>query len=144
MNLFSSYAIASHQVTNPFKSSVFYDSISTTRINIISNMIGFNKGSLPFNYLDVPIFKGKPKKAHLLPIADKTKANISAWKASLLSIAGRMMLVKSVIQSMLIHSISIYSWPKQLLNEIKVWIRNFIWSGDISKRKLVTVSCVTS
>jgi len=48
--------------------------------------------------------------------------------------------VKSVIQGMLIHSISIYSWPKQLLKEMETWIRNFIWSGDIAKRKLVTVS----
>jgi hypothetical protein len=49
-------------------------------------------------------------------------------------------MVKSVIQSMLVHSISIYSWPKKLLNDIELWTRNFIWSGDVSKRKLVTVS----
>jgi len=40
----------------------------------------------------------------------------------------------------MVHSISIYSWPKKLLKEIENWSRNFIWSGDISKRKLVTVS----
>jgi len=48
--------------------------------------------------------------------------------------------VKSVIQGMLIHSISIYSWPISLLKEIETWCRNFVWSGDCSKRKLVTVS----
>jgi len=115
MQLFSSYALASGQVINPSKSTVYYGSISTARINTVSYMIGFNKGSLTFNYLGVPIFKGKPKKSHLIPIADKIKAKLSAWKASLLSIAGRVLLVKSVIQGMLIHSISIYYWPKQLL-----------------------------
>lgn len=140
MDLFNAYALASGQIINPAKSTVYYGSISTTRIDHISQFIGFNKGSLPFVYLGVPIFKGKPKKSHLQPIADKIKIKLSAWKASLLSMAGRVILVKSVIQGMLIHSISIYSWPKQLLKEMETWIRNFIWSGDVAKRKLVTVS----
>ena len=140
MQLFTSYALASGQIINPAKSTVFFGSISNARINYITELIGFNKGSLPFTYLGVPIFKGKPKRSHLQPIADRIKSKLSAWKASLLSIAGRVTLVKSVIQSMLVHSISIYCWPKKLLREIESWSRNFIWSGDISKRKLVTVS----
>ncbi|GAU31744.1 hypothetical protein TSUD_146310 [Trifolium subterraneum] len=48
-------------------------------------------GSLPFNYLGVPIFK-------------------------------------------------VYTWPVSLLKTIETWSRNFIWSGDINKRKLVTVA----
>ena len=119
---------------------MFYGSISASRINQIADQIGFRKGSLPFTYLGVPIFKGKPQRCHLQPIADKIKSKLASWKASLLSIAGRVTLVKSVIQSMLVHSISIYSWPKKLLNDIETLTRNFIWSGDVSKRKLVTVS----
>jgi hypothetical protein len=89
----------------------------------------------------VPIFKGKPKITYLQPIADKIKLKLSAWKASLLSIAGRVELVRSVILSMLTYSNSIYSWPVSLLKKIEKCIRNFIWSGDIEKRKLVTTSC---
>jgi hypothetical protein len=74
----------------------------------------------------VPIFKGKPKVCHLQPVADKIKLKLSAWKASLLSIAGRVQLVKSVIQSMMIYSISVYSWPVSLIKEVEKNIRNFI------------------
>jgi hypothetical protein len=109
-------------------------------LDIIVALLNFRLGSLPFNYLGVPIFKGKPKSCHLQPIADKIKLKLSAWKASLLSIAGRVQLVKSVIQSMLVYSISVYSWPVSLLKDLEKCIRNFIWSGDIDKRKLVTVS----
>jgi len=115
-------------------------SISNTRVHQISVEIGFKIGSLPFNYLGVPIFRGKLKAIYLSPIAYKIKSKLAAWKASLLSIARRVQLVKSVIQGMLIHSISVYSWPKSLLNDLEKWIRNFIWSGDVEKRKLVTVS----
>ena len=97
-------------------------------------------GTLPFNYLGVPVFRGKPKVVHLQPIVDKIKAKLSSWKALLLSIAGRVAMVKSIIHSMLTHCITFYSWPVSLLKEIEKWIRNFIWSGDINKRKIVTVA----
>ncbi|GAU26296.1 hypothetical protein TSUD_55940 [Trifolium subterraneum] len=63
-----------------------------------------------------------------------------AWKTPLLSVAGRVQLVRFVVQSMLICSISIYSWPVALLKDIEKSVRNFIRSGDIDKRKLVTTS----
>jgi hypothetical protein len=81
--------------------------------------LNFNVGQLPFNYLGVPIFKGKPKVSHLQPIADRIKLKLSAWKASLLSMVGRVQLVRSVIQSMMIYSISLYSWPVSLLKQVE-------------------------
>jgi len=68
------------------------------------------------------------------------KSKLANWKASLLSIAGRVQLVKSVITSMLTHTMSVYSWPISLLRSMEKCIKNFIWSGDTAKRKLVTVA----
>jgi mannosylglycoprotein endo-beta-mannosidase len=138
--LFTKYAAASGQVINNSKSTIFSGSITQGRLNLIVQLFNFNLGSLPFNYLGVLIFKGKPKSCFLQPIADRIKLKLSAWKASLLSIAGRVQLVRSVVQSMLTYNISIYSWPVSLLKELEKCIRNFIWSGDIATRKLVTIS----
>ena len=63
-----------------------------------------------------------------------------ALKASLLFIAGRVQLVKSVNQNMLLHTILIYFRLVALIKESERWIMNFIWSGDVMQRKLVTVS----
>ncbi|MCH79772.1 RNA-directed DNA polymerase (Reverse transcriptase) [Trifolium medium] len=52
-------------------------------------MLGFKIDSLPFLYLGVPIFKGKPKIPYFQPYVDKIRSKHSAWKASLRSIAGR-------------------------------------------------------
>lgn len=57
-----------------------------------------------------------------------------------MSFAGRVQLVKSYITFMLVHSFTIYSWPKSLIKELKKNIKNFIWVGDISKTKLVIVA----
>jgi len=139
-DLFKDYALASGQIINAAKLTIFAGSISMSRLSIIADRLGFKIGTMPFLYLGAPIFKGKPKKIYFQPIADKIKLKLSAWKASLLSMAGRVQLVKYVIQGMLIHTISIYVWPVSLLKDLEKSIRNFIWSGDIDRRKLVTVS----
>lgn len=41
---------------------------------------------------------------------------------------------------MLIYSFHIYAWLVSLLKIVDQWIRNFIWSGDIMTRKVVTVA----
>lgn len=86
------------------------------------------------------MFRGKPRRNHLLPIVDRIKTKLASWKGSLLSIMGRVQLVKSIILSMLVYSFHIYAWPMNLLNLLDRWIRNFIWARDIYTKKVVTVA----
>lgn len=51
-----------------------------------------------------------------------------------------MQLVKSIIHGMLIHSFLIYSWPASLLKCLDTWIQNFVWSGKVNERKVVTMA----
>lgn len=71
--------------------------MSSSRLNILVEISGFQKGAAPFNYLRVPNFKGKPKAVHLRHIADKVINRPASWKCSLLSFASRVELVKLVI-----------------------------------------------
>lgn len=74
----------------------------SSKANNVASILGFSAGRLLFTYLGVPIFKGKPRKSHLQPIADKIKSNLATWKISLLSTMGRVQLVKSIIHGMLV------------------------------------------
>ncbi|KAI5384612.1 hypothetical protein KIW84_071568 [Lathyrus oleraceus] len=141
LELFQNYANISGQKISPSKSLIYVGSISNNRLYVIAHELGFNIGDSTFTYLGVPIFRGKPKSKHLSPIVDSIKNQLSAWKTSLISIAGRVQLVKSVIQSLLLYSILIYSSHIGHLKQVEKWTRNFIWNGDITKRKLVTFSC---
>jgi hypothetical protein len=109
-DLFDTYALQSGQRINTAKSTIYFGSITQGRLNLIINLLNFQIGSLPFNYLGIPIFRGKPKISWLQSTADKIHAKLSAWKASLLTMAGRVQLVRAVIQSMYTYNISIYSW----------------------------------
>jgi hypothetical protein len=54
-NLFTTYASCSGQVINVSKSTIYFGGISQISLDNIVNLIGFNIGSLPFNYLGVPL-----------------------------------------------------------------------------------------
>lgn len=43
----------------------------------------------------------------------------------MLSQAGRLQLIASIIQSILIYSFQVYDWPRLLLNQVQCWIRIF-------------------
>jgi len=137
---FTRYAACSGQIINTSISSIFWGGISNDILNSIVNLFGFNIGDFPFQYLGALVFKGRPKVVHFQPIADKIKTELASRKTSLLSMAGRVQMVKSVIDNMFLHAMEVYSWPISFLKEIERWIKNFIWSGDTEEKNEVDYS----
>ncbi|KAF1894057.1 hypothetical protein Lal_00003974 [Lupinus albus] len=139
-SLIKDYAEASGQHVNPAKCKFYIYNGTARRIATLTGILGFSAGSLPFNYLGVPLFRGKPKRLHLQSIVDRILAKLATWKGLVLSIMGRVELVKSVVHSMLAYNFHIYVWPSNLIKSLDGSIRNFIWSGDTKTRKIVTVA----
>lgn len=75
---------------NPLNYYIFVRSISEARFHHIVNQLGFKIGRLPFSYLGIPVFKGKPKAKHLRPLLDKDISKLAKWESSLLSFARRI------------------------------------------------------
>lgn len=59
-DIFCRYVNCSGQICNPSKSILFAGSMSSSRHALLAERIGFNMGHMPFLYLGVPIFKGRP------------------------------------------------------------------------------------
>lgn len=95
MHLFERYGDYSGQLINSQKSKFYTGGITLSRIHTIASITEFNQGSLPFTYLGILLFKGKPKALHLRPIVDKIKHKLSAWKGRLLTIIGRAQLINA-------------------------------------------------
>lgn len=140
-DIFSQYGESSGQVVSPSKSRVFFGKKITDAFkHYFFNALRFAEGTVPFIYLGVPIFLGNPKLLHLKPTADKILMKFDKWSGSLLSLAGRICLVNSVIASSLTHSMMVYRWPRKLLKQVDRAMRNFIWKGNISLKSYGTVS----
>lgn len=125
MRFMEEYACNPGQEVNKDKSLLFLGKYAIPWQANIQCVLGINVGSLPFNYLGVPIFLGRPKSDYFLPIADKVRSKLSSWKGLQLSHAGRLQLIDSVIQSMLVYSFQVYAWPKSLVRKIQRWTHNF-------------------
>jgi hypothetical protein len=115
---------------------------SHSRVRQILTLLGYGVGAVSFTYLGCPIFKGKPKCSNFKFI-NKIKVKLATWKGVLLSIMGRVQLIKPIIHGMLVYSFHVYLWPVKLLCQLDQWIKNFLWSGDIFSRKVCTVSWQT-
>lgn len=75
---FIAYSLASGKVVNCAKSFIYGSEMSLSIRNILIELMGFSNGSTPFNYLGVPIFKGRPHVIFLHPIADKIICKLSS------------------------------------------------------------------
>jgi hypothetical protein len=51
---------------------------------VITNLLGFTAGTIPFTYLGCPIFVGKPRAIQFQAMADRIKVKLATWKGSLL------------------------------------------------------------
>lgn len=59
-------------MVNKAKSYVFLGKYSRHRAIDIQHILGIKEGNVPFNYLGVPIFFGRPKTTYFRSIPDKT------------------------------------------------------------------------
>lgn len=75
MKLFELYGQYSGQVVNVFKSKFYFGALSLSRAQTITSITSFSHGTIPFNYLGVLLFIGKPKVSYLRHIVDKFKLN---------------------------------------------------------------------
>ncbi|XP_057803295.1 uncharacterized protein LOC131018600 [Salvia miltiorrhiza] len=129
-SIFNIYASVSGQFCNKAKSKVFFGKgVSVQMRRRLQRVLGFSTGSLPFIYLGVSIFAGRATAARLISIHDRIIAHFPRWQGMQLSMAGRLCLVTSIIQSAAVHSMLIYRWPAKLLHDLDRACRSFIWTG---------------
>lgn len=129
------------QLANWNKLNIFFgQSILAARQQYLLNFIGMRRDKFSFVYLVLPLFKGKPKSVHLLPIVDRIHAQSNSWKCSILSLARRVCLVDSVIPSRFVHAFMIYRWTSDLLSTLNKSIQNFISTSSIFLHKIVIVA----
>ncbi|XP_042489436.1 uncharacterized protein LOC122069484 [Macadamia integrifolia] len=108
-----------------FADDVFIFSNASIRKQAIAEELGISICNFPTRYLGVEIFKGRVNKESLIPILDKVKGRLAGWKGKILSMAGRVELVRSVILGMMNHS-SAEAWYSDSAISTKINLRGFL------------------
>ncbi|XP_019233205.1 PREDICTED: uncharacterized protein LOC109213823 [Nicotiana attenuata] len=130
------YEMASGQKLNANKS--FFIAAPNTkvgRINRIRNATRFMDKQFPINYLGCPIYVGRKKICYFEEMVAKIVKRISGWQGRLLSYGGKVVIIKNVLQSLPLYTLSAMSPPKATLNLIEKHFSRFLWGSSGDKNK---------
>ncbi|KAJ4835262.1 hypothetical protein Tsubulata_019649 [Turnera subulata] len=95
--------------------------------------------SLPFSYLGLPLGANPKRAATWNPVILKIQKKLATWKGRLLSLAGRITLIRAALSIVPIYFLSLFKIPKKVALKIEQIIRTFLWAGDADCKKLSLV-----
>ncbi|KAL0287517.1 UNVERIFIED_CONTAM: Retrovirus-related Pol polyprotein from type-2 retrotransposable element R2DM [Sesamum radiatum] len=98
--------------------------------DVLLATLDFQEGHLPLRYLGVPLLAPRLSIADCQPILLKIDSRIKGWDGVLLSFAGRVQLIKSVLSALQIYWAMAFILPKHVIKEIEKRLRTFLWKGN--------------
>ncbi|CAA3017425.1 Hypothetical predicted protein [Olea europaea subsp. europaea] len=117
------------------ESNLYIVGVHAEDMEMIHGIVKIPKGSMPFRYLGIPLATERLKISTYDTFLDKITAHIGAWSRVSLSYAGKLELVKAVIQGVECFWLSIFPIPSTVASKIISLCQNFLWG---SKKPLVT------
>nr|GFA42977.1 RNA-directed DNA polymerase, eukaryota, reverse transcriptase zinc-binding domain protein [Tanacetum cinerariifolium] len=133
------FHLASGIKINIHKSNVYGIGVSTDEVSHMTNNTGCASGSFSFVYLGLPIGANMCLTSNWKILIDRFLAKLSNWKENLLSIGGRLTLIKSVLGSLGIYYLSIFKVPECTLKSLESIRASFFWGGYQNLRKLAWI-----
>ncbi|CAN1334813.1 Transposon TX1 uncharacterized 149 kDa protein [Linum perenne] len=129
---------------NPMKSSLFCSaSIQAAEKERMKAATGFRIESLPVTYLGVPLISSKLRAVDCKKLVEKITKRISGWQANILSQAGKLQLVKDVINSMTTYWMNIFNLPQGVIKDIEKKCSDFLWGVSPNGAKKARVAWKT-
>lgn len=103
-------------------------------IDMVKEVTGFSQKDSPITHLGCPLYIGRQRIIYYSDLIAKISKRISGWQSRILSFGGKTTLVKHVLQSIPIHTLSAISPPKTTIRQIQDLSADFFW-GHKKKRK---------
>lgn len=115
---------------NPAKSTV--SAIRCDKINLHEVLASFGGETVafPVKYLGLPLTLSRLRLVHIQFILDRIRSRLAGWKGKLLKIAGRRVLVRSVLTALPTFGLSVLRAPKKFLDEVDKVRRRFLWARE--------------
>lgn len=91
-------------------------------------------------YLDASISDTRISTAHCLPLYEKIMSRLNRWSSSQLSMAGRLVIVKSIGFSMMTYFSRLFILPKKLITMLNMTFNHFLWHVNPFSKKLIPIA----
>lgn len=127
-------AMSSGLVVNYQKSCIVPINIDQDKTSSLAEAFGCKVGSFPFTYLGLPLGLTKPQVKDYAPLICRIERRLSA-SSQMLSYAGRLQLVNSVISSLPTCHMCSLKLPVAVIEIIDKYRKTAFGEGVISERK---------
>ena len=118
------------------KCSLFGLNVDNSEVEGCSRLFNCKVGKLPFVHLGILVGANMNRVVNWQVVIEVFKRRLSLWKASQLSIGGRLVLVKAVLDSIPIYYLSLFRAPQKVLDKLDSMRMNFLWGGSENKFKI--------
>ena len=135
----TNYGDATGQTINWSKSVIYFINVSEARQLKIKRIIGCESGSLPGTYLGLPLGLTPPDR-FWNSLIDKIHLKLSGWKDSLLSQARKVIVLKSILQSVPLYALSVFKILRKYALAIEKIQKTFLWTGMETKKRLLLIA----
>lgn len=103
--------------------------------DILKEITGFSMDPLPMKHLGIPLILANLSYQDCVPILDRMTKRLAGWKTRPLSYAGRLTLIKYILQSFYIYWVGIFGFPGRIICQVESIMAHFLWAGlDLSKK----------
>ncbi|KAL0294577.1 UNVERIFIED_CONTAM: Retrovirus-related Pol polyprotein from type-1 retrotransposable element R2 [Sesamum radiatum] len=94
-------------------------------------ILDFQEGHLPLRYLGLPLLASRLSISDCQPLLQKIETRIKGWEGVMLSFAGRVQIIKSVLSALQVYWAMAFILPKHVIKEIEKCLRNILWKGSL-------------
>lgn len=116
------------------KSKLYEIHVGEWFLNATSILLSCNVDSLPLKFLGVNVGDSPRKLSIWRDLINHFKNRLARWKGKHLTVAGKVVLINSVLNVIHIYTLSFYKAPSKVVWEIRSIQSNFLWNGCESKR----------
>ncbi|XP_019175883.1 PREDICTED: uncharacterized protein LOC109171271 [Ipomoea nil] len=137
LDCFGQFCTASGQKISLSKSQVFFSKNTNKNMKEeISRRLRIESTEDLGKYLGVPAIHGRVTSATHSDLLARISSRLDGWKAKTLSLAGRVVLARSVLNAIPAYTMQTTFLPKGICTEIEKRTRNFIWGGTGTDNKM--------
>ncbi|XP_058766728.1 uncharacterized protein LOC131640337 [Vicia villosa] len=121
---------------NYHKSKLVCYNINLNFMKAAANFLASKIENGGFSFLGIPIGSNPRRIMFWKPLIGRLKKRLDSWEGRFLSLGCRITLLKSVMRSLHIFSMSFYMAPVQICKEITSIQIQFLWGGSSLKKKI--------
>ncbi|KAA3472112.1 reverse transcriptase [Gossypium australe] len=127
-SILKEYSEASGQQVNYDKSLIYFGaSVDQNVREQITNTLGVRVSVNPEKYLGLPMMVGRRKRWAFANFVDRFRKRIESWSFRFLSMGGKEVFIKAILQAIPIYVMQCFELPKSLCNALEKIMNKYWW-----------------